>query len=140
MMRAPGVPLYLTDINCRCIDPNNINQRILNPAAWVDAAPGTISQGSGYYSDYRGPHQVSENMNIGRTFQIRERIKLNVRAEFFNVFNRVTLGNPSSGNPTQTTTVNNATGAISGFGYYSIGSTSNSGGPRTGLIVARFQF
>ncbi len=33
MTRVQGVPLYLTDINCRCIDPNNINQRILNPAA-----------------------------------------------------------------------------------------------------------
>ena len=69
-------------------------------------------------------------MNFGRTFQIRERMTLNVRAEFFNVFNRVTLGTPQlPSNPTATTTVNNATGAISGFGYYSIGSTSNLGRP-----------
>jgi hypothetical protein len=140
MIRVPGVPLYLTNVDCRCIDPNNINQRVLNPAAWQDVAPGAISPGSGYYNDYRGPHQVSENMNLGRTFQFRERMSLNVRAEFFNVFNRVTLGNPSSSNPLQTTTVNNATGAISGFGFYSIGSTSNSGSPRVGLLVARFQF
>ncbi|MGA7235861.1 MAG: TonB-dependent receptor, partial [Bryobacteraceae bacterium] len=140
MIRVPGVPLYLTNIDCRCIDPNNINQRVLNPAAWVDVGPGAISPGSGYYNDYRGPHQVSENMNIGRTFQFREKMTLNVRAEFFNVFNRVTLGNPSSSNPLQTTTVNNATGAISGFGYYSIGSSSNAGSPRVGLVVARFQF
>jgi hypothetical protein len=140
MIRIPGVPLYLTDINCRCIDPNNINQRVLNPAAWEDVAPGTISPGSGYYNDYRGPHQVSENMNFGRMFRLKERVSLNLRAEFFNVFNRVTLGNPSSSNPLQTTTVNNATGAISGFGYYSIGSTSSAGSPRVGLLVARFQF
>jgi hypothetical protein len=67
-------------------------------------------------------------------------VTLNLRAEFFNVFNRVSLGNPSSGNPTQTTTVNNATGAISGFGYYSIGSTSNFGGQRNGQLVARIRF
>jgi hypothetical protein len=140
MVRVPGVPLYLTDINCRCIDPNNINQRILNPAAWQDVGAGQISPGSGYYSDYRGPHQVSENMNFGRTFQLREKMTVSVRAEFFNVFNRVTLGTPSSGNPTQTTTVNNLTGAISGFGYYSVGSSSNAGGQRIGLLVARFQF
>jgi hypothetical protein len=140
MVRVPGAPLYLTDINCRCIDPNNINQRILNPAAWQDVGAGTISPGSGYYNDYRGPHQVNENMNLGRTFRLRERITLNFRAEFFNVFNRVALGNPSSGNPTQTTTVNNATGAISGFGYYSIGSTSNFGGQRNGQLVARLRF
>ena len=140
MVRVPGVPLYLININCRCIDPNNIAQRVLNPAAWQDVGPGTISPGSGYYNDYRGPHQVSENMNLGRTFQFKERVRLNIRAEFFNVFNRVTLGTPSSGNPTQVTTVNNATGAISGFGYYSIGSTSNAGSPRVGLLVARLQF
>ncbi|HEX3744466.1 MAG TPA: hypothetical protein VHW09_11070, partial [Bryobacteraceae bacterium] len=140
MIRVPGQPLYLTDINCRCIDPNNINQRVLNPAAWMDAAPGTISPGSGYYNDYRGPHQVSENMNLGRTFRFHERVSLNIRAELFNVFNRVSLGNPSVSNPLQTTTVNNATGAISGFGYYSIGSTSNAGSPRVGLLVARIQF
>jgi len=131
MVRKPGVPLYLTDINCRCIDPNNINQRILNPAAWQDVAAGTISPGSGYYNDFRGPHQVNENMNLGRTFRFHERFTLNVRAELFNVFNRVYLNNPNASNPTQTTTVNNATGAISGFGYYSIGNTSNLGGQRT---------
>jgi hypothetical protein len=63
-----------------------------------------------------------------------------VRAEFFNVFNRVSLGNPTSSNPLATTSVNNATGAISGFGYYSVGSASNSGSPRVGLIVARLRF
>jgi hypothetical protein len=65
---------------------------------------------------------------------------LNVRAEFFNIFNRVALGTPTSSNPLATTSVNNATGAISGFGYYNIGSTSGSGTPRVGLVVARFQF
>jgi hypothetical protein len=140
MLRVPGQPLYLTNINCRCIDPNNINQRILNPAAWEDVPAGTISAGSGYYNDYRGPHQVNENMNFGRTFRIREKMSLNIRAEFFNVFNRVYLGNPSTSTPTQTTTVNTGTGAINGFGYYSIGSTSNLGGQRNGQLVARFRF
>ncbi len=132
--------MFLTDINCRCIDLNNINQRILNPAAWQDVPAGTISPGSGYYNDYRGPHQVSENMNLGRSFGIREGISLNVRAEFFNVFNRVNLGTPSSGNPTATTSTNSLTGAISGFGYYSIGNASSLGGQRNGQLIARLRF
>jgi hypothetical protein len=140
MVRVPGVPLYLADINCHCIDPNKLEQRVLNPAAWQDVAGGTISPGSGYYSDYRGPHEISENMNLGRTFQLREKITLNIRAEFFNVFNRLYLGTPSSSNPTQTVTVNNATSAISGFGYYSIGTTSNLGGQRNGQLIARIRF
>jgi hypothetical protein len=139
-IRVPGAPLFLINPNCQCIDPNNISQRVLNPAAWQDVPAGTISPGSGYYNDYRGPHNINENMNFGRTFRIRERISLNVRAEFFNVFNRVALGTPSSGNPTQTTSVNNATGAISGFGYYNVGSTSSLGTPRNGQLVARIRF
>jgi hypothetical protein len=79
-------------------------------------------------------------MNLGRTFQLREKMTLNIRVDLYNVFNRVTLGTPSSGNPAQATTINNATGAISGFGYYSIGNTSNFGGQRTGDLVARFVF
>jgi hypothetical protein len=140
MMRLPGQPLYLLNPNCSCFDPNNINQRILNPAAWADVQPGTISPGSLYYNDYRGPHQINENGTIGRTFAIKERVKLTVRAEFFNVFNRVFLGTPNASNPTAVTTVNNATGAISGFGYYSIGRTSNLGGQRNGDLVARITF
>jgi Carboxypeptidase regulatory-like domain len=140
MVRVPGVPLYLVDPNCRCIDPNNSSQRILNPAAWQDVGAGTISPGSGYYNDYRGTHQVNENMNFGRTFQLREKMSLSVRAEFFNVFNRVNLGTPTSSNPLATTSVNNATGAINGFGYYSIGNTSNFGGQRNGQLVARLRF
>ena len=138
--RVPGQPLFLVDPNCHCIDPNNIGQQILNPAAWVDTPAGTWGAGAGYYNDYRWQHQVSENMNVGRTFQLREKMSLNIRAEFFNVFNRVYLGTPSSGNPTQTTTVNSATGAITGFGYAAIGNTSNLGGQRNGQLVARFTF
>jgi hypothetical protein len=144
-IRVPGVPLYLTNINCRCIDPNNINQRILNPAAWQDVAAGTISPGSGYYNDYRAPHQVDENMNFGRTFRIREGITLNVRGEVFNVFNRVKLGAPgilaiNSSNPTATVATNSLTGAINGFGYYNVGSTGNMGGQRNGQLIARIRF
>ena len=106
----------------------------------MDVGAGTISPGSGYYNDYRGPHSGQREHELRPHVPDSRTGQLNVRAEFFNVFNRVTLGTPSSGNPTQTTTVNNVTGAISGFGYYSVGSTSNSGGQRIGLLVARFQF
>jgi len=73
MVRVPGVPQYLTNIDCRCLEPNNINQRVLNPAAWQDVGAGTIRHGSGYYNDYRGPHQVNENMNFGRTFSLEKK-------------------------------------------------------------------
>ena len=76
-------------------------------------------------------------MNFGRTFQIRERMSLNVRAEFFNVFNRLYLPQPSSGNPQATPTFNNGV-PTGGFGF--ITNSSGIGGQRNGQLVARFQF
>ena len=137
MMPVPGVPMFLQNPNCNCIDPNS-NQQILNPAAWVDAAPGFWGQGASYYNNYRWQHQASENMNFGRTFRVRERMSLNVRAEFFNVFNRLYLPVPSASNPAATSTFNKSGVPTAGFGY--IINSSSIGGQRNGQLVARFVF
>ncbi len=137
--RVPGVPLFLSDPNCRCIDPNNAKEQILNPAAWVDTPTGTWGQGAAFYNDYRWQHRFSENMNFGRRFRLREQMSLEIRAEFFNVFNRTYLPTPSSSNPLQTLTTNTVTGApTGGFGF--ITNSSGIGGQRNGQLVARFQF
>ena len=135
--RVAGVPLYLADPNCGCINPN-VNRQILNPAAWSDTPVGTWGGGAAYYNDYRWQHQMNESMNLGRTFRIREKVSLNVRAEFFNVFNRLFLSAPSSGNPTATATFNNAGVPTGGFGY--ISNSNGIGGQRNGQLVARLQF
>jgi hypothetical protein len=136
--RVPGVPLYIQNPNSGSINPNT-NQLILNPAAWADTPVGTWGEGASYYNDYRWQHQISENMNFGRTFQIREKMSLNVRAEFFNVFNRTYLSTPSNSNPLATVTFNTVTGApTAGFGY--ITNASGIGGQRNGQLVARFVF
>ena len=135
--RVPGVPLFLENPNCGCINPNS-NQQILNPAAWADTPTGTWGQGAPYYNDYRWQHQASENMNFGRTFQIREKMKLSVRAEFFNVFNRVYLTTPSATNPVATSTFNSAGVPTGGFGF--VTNANGIGGQRNGQLVARFQF
>ncbi len=135
--RVAGQPLFLLDPNCACINPNTDKQQILNPAAWADTPTGTWGQGAAYYNDYRWQHQVSESMNFGRTFQLRERMSLSVRAEFFNVFNRLYLPTPSANNPLATPTANNGV-PTGGFGY--IANTNSVGGQRNGQLVARFQF
>ena len=61
-----------------------------------------------------------------------------VRAEFFNVFNRTYLNNPTSTNAQATTSVNGQGLLSAGFGY--INNSSVYSAPRTGQIVARFQF
>ena len=62
-----------------------------------------------------------------------------IRAEFFNPFNRTYLNDPTVANPLATPTHNSSTGLLSGgFGYINPGSLNSQ--PRNGQIVARFQF
>ena len=133
--RVPGQPLFLKDLDCHCFDPRN--EYVLNPAAWSDPAPGTFASSTAYYSDYRQQRRPQENFNFGRTFRMGERVTLNVRAEFTNILNRATVGNPSSTNATTGTFTRNANGTTAtGFGSMQTGG----GGPRSGLLIARIQF
>lgn len=134
--RVPGQPLYLKDLNCHCIDPNK--QFVLNPNAWSDAGPGQWGTSSQYYNDFRYARVPNEQLSFGRTFRIREGMSLQVRAEFFNVFNRTFMAQPNASNPLQTQTSNLQGVPISGFGR--IDATAVSASPRSGQIVARFRF
>ena len=133
--RVAGQPLFLNNPNCGCINPNK--NVVLNPAAWSDAPAGQWGVSAAYYNDYRWQHQATENLNIGRTFRIRERTTFQVRAEFFNVFNRLYLPGPTSGNPQAPATFNSAGVPTGGFGYINGNSVNNQ---RNGQLVARFQF
>jgi hypothetical protein len=135
--RVPGQPLFTKDPNCRCFDPNK--ELILNPAAWSNPAPGQWGTAATYYSDYRTARRPDEQLSLGRTFAIREKMAFSVRAEFFNVFNRTYLNNPDSGNALAATVINPTTGQVtSGFGRINTGTVFSP--PRSGQIVARFNF
>ena len=156
--RVPGQPLYITNPNCNCINPTG--QFILNPAAWANPVAGQWGTSAPYYSDFRGPRRPAESMSLGRTFRIREKKTLEVRAEFFNIFNRVYLNTATSTTPqgnrgcTITTptaglasSVTVATGSFScpaGYsspsGFGAVSYTSLNTQPRNGQLVARFTF
>ena len=137
-----GQPLYtVSDINCHCYDP--ANTFILNKSAWANPAAGQFSNSAQYYGDFRYWRHPQENMNFGRIFRITERVNVNLRIEFSNVFNRTQFTNtqltasgytaPQSTNPNGTT--------AGGFGYFNRAVASNQlGQPRSGTIVARFTF
>ena len=141
--RVPGVPLFTQDPNCHCFDPSDTF--ILNPAAWTQPGPGQWGTAAAYYNDYRWQRQPSENMSLGRIFRVREGMTLSIRAEFFNIFNRVFLNAPTSGNAAQTQ-VYNGKQAVTGFGWINTLTTpiQAAGGAvptvRNGQLVARFQF
>ena len=140
----PGQAKFLVDPNCHsCIahSANNLpgsNPGFLNPAAWAEPPLGTFSNTAAYLNNYRWQRQPQESVNIGKKFAVpmrgHEDANLQIRAEFFNVFNRTYLPQPSSGNfETSVATAN------SGFGRVNVGGLGTTT-YRTGQIVARFTF
>jgi hypothetical protein len=165
MVRVPGQPLYLKDLNCHCINP--WSDQLLNPLAWTNPTstgqPDYTTNNSGgsvngvfgpqtFYGDFRGPRRPIENLNFGRNFRIKERMNFQIRAEFTNALNRTFLGNPSTTTSPRVAIGRNGAGQItSGFGTINATfSTGTSGGfatlagnpslPRQGTLIARFTF
>jgi hypothetical protein len=134
--RVPGQPLFLQDLNCHCFDPNTTF--VLNPKAWSDPALGQWGTSAVYYNDYRYARRPSESLSLGRLFHIREGMSFQVRAEFFNVFNRTYLNNPDSTNALATQSRSAQGAVVSGFGRINTGTTFSP--PRAGQLIARFQW
>jgi hypothetical protein len=138
--RVAGQPLFTKDLNCGCIDPGK--DFVLNPAAWADPAPGQLGVSAPYYSDYRTSRIYDESMSFGKTTKFRERMSLEFRIEFFNVFNRVRLTFPlnlvSTNNALATQRRSPNGTPEDGFGRMDNRNTASA--PRTGQIALRFRF
>jgi hypothetical protein len=147
MNRVAGQPLFLNNLNSHP-DPNKVFA--LNPAAWSNPAAGTFGTAAAYYNDYRFQRHPVEQMSIGRVFRIRESITMELRSEFFNVFNRRQMADPVSTNALAAQQLNSQGVPIAGFGYINSqslgnGSTLNNntglgGNPRQGQLLLRFRF
>jgi hypothetical protein len=135
--RVPGVPVFTQDLNCHCFDPNK--EFVLNPAAWTNPPLGQFGTAAAYYGDYRNQRRPAESMSLGRIFRIKEKATIAIRAEFTNIFNRTEVNNPTAtsalATPTRVSPGGQTTG---GFGYINNGTTFSA--PRSGQMVARFQF
>ena len=121
--RVPGQPLFTKSINSH-YDPSSTV--ILNSAGWTSPPAGQFGTGSAYYNDYRFRRAPSENMSLERVFRLREAMNLSIRMELMNVFNRTRIPTPNSFMTTPDF------GTTPGY--------INTGGQRTGQLVARFNF
>jgi outer membrane receptor protein involved in Fe transport len=146
--RVPGVPLFTKDLDCHCIDPNK--DFVLNKDAWADPPQGTWGTGAAYYNDYRFQRHPREQIGVGRLFAMREGMSLELRFEFFNVFNRAQMADPVATNPQGAQQRNPQGVPTSGFGFINSQSPGNSsvidnptnlgGNPRQGQLLVRFKF
>ena len=138
--RVPGQPLFLHSLNDHSVDPRRTF--FLNPKAWAEPTPGTYATSKPYYSDFRGPRYPSEQLGFGKALTIKEGLRLSLRADFFNVFNRWAYPNLNVGNPSTKTQYNSDGSIANGFGYFGNSITGAGGNyaPRSGELVARIQF
>jgi hypothetical protein len=133
--RVPGVPLFLKDLNER-FDPRS--DFVLNPAAWTQPGPGQWGTAAPFYHDYRYQRRPNEAANFGRNFRIGERVNIQARLEFTNIFNRTQPANPVATNA-QATQARNAQGVpTAGFGWVNPAQTGQN--PRQGQLVVRMTF
>ena len=109
----------------RVADPNNFENRstskYFDTSAFTPAGPFVI--GSSSRNPVRGPGLQNADLMIGKTFPIREKVNLDLRAEAFNVTNTPPLGDPngSSGSP-------------------AFGSITTAGNPRVFELVGKIHF
>jgi hypothetical protein len=78
----------------------DIHQRLkkyFNTAVFSQPAPFTLGNGPAYYDNLRGPGLNSTDLSLFKEFSPVWRLKVQFRAEAFNVFNHVQFGNPDTG-------------------------------------------
>jgi len=94
----------------------------LLPSAFGAPAAGTYgNMGKG---SLRGPNSIAYNGGLQKDFPLHhERVKLQFRAEYFNLFNRVNFNNPAS--------------SLSGAGF---GTIKSAGDPRIGQLALKLLF
>jgi hypothetical protein len=137
---VPGQPFWIAD-------PTQPAGRALNPAAF--AVPAAGEMGNFPRNSLRSPYSIDQtDLAVRRRFNLTERLKLDVRAEYFNIFNHPMFGAPGSNQPNTEfgilafgkidTTTNNALGSGGANGgqnpLYSVG------GPRSAQFTLKLLF
>jgi hypothetical protein len=139
---VPGQPVWIPDST----QPAG---RALNPAAFVK--PAVDKTGNFPRNGLRSPYSVDQtDLALRRRFNLTDRLNLNVRAEYFNVFNHPMFGAPGANEPETHLGFPN-------FGQVDPGSTTNFalggggsvggqsaqyalGGPRSAQFTVKLQF
>ena len=132
-----GFPLYIRGANNNVADRPNIigNPKLpagyvnpnpqggvawINPAAFSNPPNWQFGDAPMTLAGFYGPGLVNLDFSLFKDIRITERIKLQVRGEFFNVLNHVNLGQPNmtfTSNLNQTANTNPLFGLINSDGF-----------------------
>jgi len=103
------------------------------------ALPALYTFGNSHRNDQRGPGASNTSLSIFKDFAIFESVKLQFRAEAFNVFNHANLSNPANVTlPTATGGAFNFTGST--FGQVTSTPTGALGDPRILQLAGKVNF
>ena len=83
----------------------------------------------------RGPGQVDTNITFGRAFELRERLKMTIRMEAYNVLNRTNFSAPASSLAIAATSA-----GVPYFNAPTFGLITGAGQARFLQLAARFDF
>ncbi len=136
-------------------DPTQPNGKALNPNAFTTPAVGAT--GNFPRNGLRSGYSIDQtDLALRRRFNLTRRVNLDIRAEYFNVFNHPMFGAPGSENAPFTSWGTGPTGSA-GFGQVMPGYTTNYtmgaggsdggqnplysvGGPRSGQLTVKVSF
>lgn len=124
-------PNIVGSVDPDCGEGHLTNCIIANPSS-VFQVPAVYTFGSLGRNTFRGPDFINFDSSLFKNIRVTERMTMQIRGEFFNLFNHPSFSNP---NATLTT---NTTGITSTSGFGSITSTSNN--PRQIQLGARLTF
>ena len=93
-----------------------VNANWLNPAAFVDAAPGTF--GDTTRNGYVGPGYSEVDLSVFKNTPITERISTQFRVEMFNLFDRTNFAPPLNGSYNPSYTQDNALNLFTTIGSF----------------------
>jgi hypothetical protein len=116
---------------------------MLSSGAWSDPAIGRYGTSKPRYSDFRKARSPNEQPGISKVFRLKEGLTFDVRADFFNVFNRWAYPSLNgTSNALQPAQFGSNGSITNGYGYIgdSINGAASNYPPRSGQIVARIQF
>jgi len=109
-----GVPLWIAD-------PNVAGGKRINRAAFT--VPATARQGDLGRNALRGFGATQVALTLRRQFRLQERLSLQARADFFNIFNHPNFGSP----------INYLSSPLFGQSTQMLGASLGSGGQNGGL-------